>query len=108
MIARRRHLSRARSVIPVQQIHSSILFGDVYTPSATLRDSVDIPTGPQEASDELWTTELPDEGATTRLLTSLLGDQQRMPRSLEKVLFLLNYSKFHPLSIDRRSLVTYN
>lgn len=98
MLPIRHQVSRTRSVIPKQQIHSSVLSGDVYTPCATLRDGVDIPTVPRKTSDELWTTEYLDEGATTRSLTSLLSDKRKTLDSLEKVLFLLDSSKFHPLS----------
>ena len=92
-----RHQSRPRSVIPGQQIHPSAFPGDVYAPRATLAYDVDIPTVPQKASGGLcttepWTTELLDEGTTTRLLTSLLSDQQKTLKSLEEVLHLLHFS----------------
>jgi hypothetical protein len=103
MLVCRWHRSRPRLIIPDQQIHFSVFPGDVYTPRATLGYGVDIPTVPQKASGGLWTTEpwtteLLDEGATTRLLTSLLSDQQMALKSLGEVLLLLHFSKLHPLS----------
>ena len=101
------HRSRPRLVIPDQQIHFSAFPGDVYTPRATLAYDVDIPTVPQNGSGGLRMTEplaaeLPDEGETTRLLTSLLSDQQKTLQSLGEVLPLLHSSKPHPLSTHRR------
>ena len=104
MIVCRLHQSRPRLVIPGQQIHFSALPGDVYTPRATLAYGVDILTVPQKVSDGLcttepWTTELLEEEATARLLTSLLSDQEKTLKSLGEVLLLLHFSKLHPLSI---------
>ena len=102
----RSHWSRSRSVIPGQQIHFSAFPGDVYTPRATLAYDVDIPMVPQKSSGGLsmtepWTTELRDEGTTTRLLASLLSDPQKTLKSLGEVLLLLHFSKLHPLSTHR-------
>jgi hypothetical protein len=105
-MVRRLHWSRPRLVIPGQQIHFSAFPGDVYTPRATLAYDVDVPMVPQKSSGRLCviepsTTELLDEGVTTRLLTSLLSEQQKMLRSLGEVLLLLHFSKLHPLSTHR-------
>ena len=95
IIFSRSHLFRPRSVIPDQQIHSSVLSGDVYMPRATLGSGIAIPTA--RTSDGLWATETQDEEAATRLLSSLLNDQQSTLACLEKVLFLLDSSALHPL-----------
>ena len=95
MVFSRNHLSRPPLVIPGQQIHPSVLSGDMYMPRATLGSGIGIPTA--RTSDGLWATETQDEEAATRLLSSLLDDQQRMLACLEKVLFLLDSGAFHPL-----------
>ena len=95
IIFSRSHLFRPRSVIPGQQIHPSILSGDIYIPRATLGSGIGIPTA--RTSDGLWATETQDEEAATRLLTSLFSDQQRTLACLGKVLFLLDSGAFHPL-----------
>ena len=97
------HWFRPRLVLPNQQIHFSVFSDDVYTPRATLAYGVDIPTVPEKASyglwtTEPWTTELLDEGATTRSLISILSDQRKTLKSLGEVLVLLHFSKFHPQS----------
>ena len=102
MLVCRWHRSRPRLVIPDQQIHFSVFPGDVYIPRATLAYGVDISTVPQKALGGLWTTDLLDEGATTRLLTSLLSDQQKTLKSLGEVFLLLHFSKLYPLSTHRQ------
>ena len=99
MIFSRSHLFRPRSVIPGQQIHSSVLSGDVYMPRATLGSGIAIPTA--RTSDGLWATETQDEEAVTRFLSSLLSNEQRTLACLEKVLFLLDSGVFHPLLINQ-------
>ena len=81
--------------MPGQQIHSSVLSGDMYMPRATLGSGIGIPTA--RTSDGLWATETQDEEAATRLLSSLLSDQQRALACLEKVLFLLDSRASRPL-----------
>lgn len=97
------HLSRPRSVLPGQQIHSSVFSGELYTPRATLGSGISIPIGLEETSDRLWIPKLPEEGEiheeATSLLESLLKEQQKTLESLGKVLFLLGCSEFH-LSSD--------
>ena len=107
MIVRSVHKFRPRLVLPDQQIHFSVFSGDVYTPRATLAYGIAIPMMPQKASCGPWatesgTTELLDEGATTRSLTSLLSDQQRALRSLGEVILLLHFSTLRPLSTHQR------
>ena len=60
--------------------------------------AVGIPTTSVMAPEELWTTELADEEATTRLLSLLLSNQQVALEFVEKTLFLLDSSTFYPLS----------
>ncbi|KAN0094937.1 Uncharacterized alpha/beta hydrolase domain (DUF2235) domain containing protein [Tylopilus felleus] len=94
----RKHGFRPRSVIPNQQIHFSVLPGDVYAPRGTLASRVDIPTVPQQKVSggrwptEPWTTDLLDEATTTSLLASLLSDHQKTLKSLGEVLILLDFN----------------
>ena len=81
--------------MPGQQIHPSVLSGDMYMPRATLGSGIGIPIA--RTSDGLWATDTQDEEAATRLLLPLLSDQQRTLACLEKVLFLLDSSALHPL-----------
>lgn len=69
----------------------------MYTPRATLRHGICIPIVPQGAPEDLWTAELPDERETTHLLSFLLRDPRVTLGYLEKVMFLLESSTFHPL-----------
>ena len=98
MVIFRSHLFRPRSVIPRQQVHTSVFAGNAYTPQATLTHGVGIPTASVMPPEELWTTELADEEATTRLLSLLLSDQHVALGFVEKTLFLLDSSMFYPLS----------
>ena len=91
--------SRPRLVIPGQQIHVSVLSSNqYYTPRATLAGGICIPTASVMPPGELWTTELADEEATTRLLSLLFSDQQVALEFVEKTLFLLDSSMFYPHS----------
>ena len=89
---------RPRPVVPRQQVHTSVFAANAYTPRATLTHAVGIPTASVTAPEELWTTELADEEATTHLLSLLLSDQQVALEFVEKTLFLLDSSTFYPLS----------
>ena len=60
--------------------------------------AVGIPTASGMAPEELWTTELADEEATTRLLSLLLSNQQVALEFVEKTLFLLDSRMFYPLA----------
>ena len=63
---------RPRPVVPRQQVHTSVFAANAYTPRATLTHAVGIPTASVTAPEELWTTELADEEATTHLRESQL------------------------------------
>lgn len=103
MMVYRPHWFQSRRIIPNQKVHNSVLSGDEYVAQATLGNGFDIPIGSRRALrprpvDRFWTTEHPDEDATTKLLISLLHDQHKMLDCLERVLFLLESSEF-PLTV---------
>ena len=96
-VLRRWHRLRPRRIIPGQKVHASILYANAYKPQATIGEGFEIPTylGLEDAEldDQIWETGLFDDTAAQELLTHLSNQQEVEPIYLDRLLFMLRFSK---------------
>ena len=93
------HRLKPRRIIPGQKIHASVLYANAYKPQATLGEGFEIPithAGPGDAAldSQIWETELFDDTAALELVTHLGSRRGVAPIYLDRLLFMLRYSKF--------------
>ena len=92
------HRLQPRRIIPGQKVHASILYANVYKPQAMLGEGLEIPTiysglEDVELDDQIWETELFDDTAAQELVTYLGNQQGVAPIYLDRLLFMLRFSK---------------
>jgi len=92
------HRLQPRRIIPGQKVHASILYANAYKPRATLGEGFDIPTihtGLEDAEldHQIWETGLFDDTAAQELVTYLGSQQGVAPIYLDRLLFMLRFSK---------------
>ena len=101
------HRGQPRRIIPGQKVHASVLYANAYRPSATRGEGFEVPivrSEVEELDDRLWETGLFDDTAAQELVTYLGNPQGVAPIYLDRLLFMLRFSKFyyvfHPLGND--------
>lgn len=92
------HRLQPRRIIPGQKVHASILYANAYKPQASLGEGFDIPILHAELDTELdnriWETGLFDDTAAQELVAYLGGQQGVAPIYLDRLLFMLRFSRF--------------
>ena len=92
------HRLQPRRIIPGQKVHASILYANAYKPQATLGEGFEIPTIHSEfedvkPDDQIWETGLFDDTAAQELVTYLGNQKGVAPIYLDRLLFMLRFSK---------------
>lgn len=91
------HRLQPRRIIPGQKVHASILYANAYKPQGSLGEGFDIPVVhtdlDAELDSRLWETGLFDDTAAQELVTYLGGQQGVAPIYLDRLLFMLRFSK---------------
>lgn len=93
------HRLQPRRIIPGQKVHASVLYANAYKPQATLGEGFDIPIihpglEDVELEDQIWETGLFDDTAAQELVAYLGNQQGVAPIYLDRLLFMLRFSKF--------------
>ena len=111
------HKLQPRRIIPGQKVHASVLYANAYKPKATLGEGFDIPiiqsgVDDAELDSQIWETGLFDDTAAQELLKYLGSQQGVAPIYLDRLLFMLRFSKLshlrrliqqiHSLRLQRR------
>ena len=87
----RLHRLQPRRIIPGQKVHASILHANGYKPQASLGEGFNI-LG-MELDNEIWETGLFDDTAAHELVTSLGGQKEVPPIHIDRLLFMIRFSK---------------